>query len=232
MSDTLLDGLERFRQEYFPRYEEHYRRLIAEGQSPSTLFVGCSDSRVLPDHLTGSRPGDLFVTRNIGNVVPPYEDEEGYNGVAAAIEYAVVVLRVRNIVVCGHTHCGAIRALYRPPPQTTRHISKWMELAEPARLPGELTDELLRQTEQRSIVLQLSRLMGFPGVLEGVESGRIALHGWHYVIEEGTVLVLDLATQAFVAPHELLLSGRGWGQRGLRMPAWISRAPAFVHGAR
>jgi carbonic anhydrase len=203
MTRELMQGLSRFKQEYFQRHEERFRRLAAEGQCPRTLFIGCSDSRIVPDRLTGCRPGELFVVRNIGNIVPPYEDEEGYNGVAAAIEYAVEVLRVRDIIVCGHTHCGAVRALYEPPPSATKHIRKWLELAEPAKVPYEtLSEELLRRTEQRSIVVQLNRLFSFPGVRERLENDELALHGWHNIIEEGVVHILDFASQSFVPPAE------------------------------
>jgi len=111
MSQQLVEGLQRFRRESFPKFREHYQRLVDEGQSPNTLFIGCADSRVVPDLLTSTLPGDLFVVRNVGNVVPPFEIGGGYHGVSAGIEFATVVLEVKDIVICGHSHCGAIRAL-------------------------------------------------------------------------------------------------------------------------
>lgn len=193
----LLEGIERFRLERFPLFREHYRRLVAEGQRPSTLFIGCSDSRVVPDLLTDSMPGELFVVRNVGNIVPPFENDQGYHGVSAAIEFATVVLEVTDIVVCGHSHCGAIRALYEPLPQATPHVSRWLELARDACVEQPLSEAVLRLTEARSVALQLTRLLTFPAVAERVERGTLSLHGWHYLIEEGRVEVLDVTRGEF-----------------------------------
>ena len=198
MPQKLIQGLKRFQAEHFPRYREHYEQLVAQGQSPSTLFIGCSDSRVVPNVLMGAEPGEIFMVRNVGNFVPPFESDEGYHGVSAAIEFAVLILGVSDIVVCGHSHCGAVRALYEPPSETTPHISRWLELGMDARIDGNLTDDMLRRTEQRSIALQISRLMTFPMVSERVQSGRLALHGWHYIIERGEVLILDVDREEFV----------------------------------
>lgn len=193
----LIDGLRRFRREYFPAYREHYQRLVQEGQKPTTLFIGCSDSRVVPDLITDSMPGELFIVRNVGAFVPPYETSPGYHGVSAGIEFAVLGLGVTDIVVCGHTHCGAIRALYDPPSESSPHVTKWLELAHDARLDESPDENTLRRTEQRSIVLQLEHLMTFPMVAERVERGDVFLHGWHYVIEEGRVDVFDIDEGVF-----------------------------------
>jgi carbonic anhydrase len=197
MPHRLLEGLRRFRRDRFPLYREHYERLVAEGQRPSTLFIGCCDSRVVPDVLTDSMPGELFVARNVGNFVPPFAPDADFHGTSAAIEFATVVLGVTDIVVCGHSHCGAIRALYEPLPQDTPHIARWLELGREAMLEGELTPDLLRDTERRSVVLQLSRLLTFPMVQERVEAGDLSLHGWHYIIEAGRVAILDVASGEF-----------------------------------
>ena len=197
MPDRLIEGLRRFRREDFPAYREHYERLVQEGQKPTTLFIGCSDSRVVPDLITGSMPGDLFIVRNVGNIVPPFEEDAGHHGVSAAIEFAVLVLGVSDIVVCGHTHCGAIRALYEAPNAASPHVTRWLELALDARLDEPLSEAMLRRTEQRSVALQLERLLTFPMVAERVERGQVSLHGWHYVIEEGRVDVLDVEAGRF-----------------------------------
>jgi carbonic anhydrase len=194
----LIQGLKRFQSEQFPRFREHYEQLVAEGQNPSTLYIGCSDSRVVPNMLMGTQPGELFIVRNVGAFVPPYETDEGYHGVSAAIEFAVVILGVSDIVVCGHSHCGAIQALYNPPNEATPHINRWLDLGKDARLDGEVNEDLLRRTEQGAIALQLSRLVTFPTIRERVESGRLALHGWHYIIETGEVLILDVEREEFV----------------------------------
>lgn len=198
MPRHLIEGLRRFRAEHFPRFREHYERLVAEGQKPGALFIGCSDSRVVPDALMGTGPGELFIVRNVGNFVPPFEDARGYHGTSAAIEFAVLTLGVSDIIVCGHSHCGAVRALYDAPDPRTPHINSWLELGHDARLEEELGEEMLRQTEQRSVALQLSRLMTYPLVREAVESDRLALHGWHYIIERGEVLILDVERGEFV----------------------------------
>jgi carbonic anhydrase len=200
MSIELLQGLTRFRKDYFPEYASHYRRLVDEGQKPGTLFIGCSDSRLVPTAITAAAPGELFVVRNVGNFVPRFETDEGYHGVSAAIDYAVDVLRVHDIVVCGHSHCGAIRAIYEPPENASDNLRRWLSLASPARLDESVSEDMLRRTEQRSILVQLDRLMDFPNVRAKVEEGQIALHGWHYMIEDGTVNILDIDTGAF-EPH-------------------------------
>ena len=197
MTHQLVEGLQRFRRDCFPKYREHYQRLVSEGQSPNTLFIGCADSRVVPDLLTSTLPGDLFVVRNVGNIVPPYEIGGGYHGVSAGIEFATLALEVKDIVVCGHSHYGAIRALYTPPRADAPHISKWLELARPAMIVEEPNETTLRRTEMRSIVLQLQNLMTFPMVRDRVERGQTCLHGWYYVIEEGRVLGLDHSTGNF-----------------------------------
>jgi carbonic anhydrase len=198
MPEHLIEGLRRFRREVFPRYRDHYTELAQHGQHPTTLFIGCADSRVVPELFTDVGPGELFHIRNMGAFVPPFESDYGYHGTSAAIEFASVVLRVDSVVVCGHTHCGAIRALYEPPETQTPHIERWLELAREAHLDGPATPELLRRTEQRSIALQLQRLLTYPDVRERVEAGTISLHGWHYIIEEGTVDILDVERGEFV----------------------------------
>lgn len=197
MVQHLIAGLRRFRREYFPQYRAHYEELAAHGQKPSTLFIGCCDSRVEPSLFTDSMPGQLFVVRNIGNFVPPYESADGYHGVTAAIEFATVILKVTDIVICGHSDCGAIRALYQADNPSTPHITKWLELAEAAKLDGEVTPELLRSTEERSIVLQMERLLSFPSVEEQVASGKLSVHGWHYDIGQGLVRFLDVDSGEF-----------------------------------
>lgn len=197
MPHQLVEGLQRFRRESFPKFREHYQRLVSEGQCPNTLFIGCADSRVVPDLLTCTMPGDLFVVRNVGNIVPPYEVGGGFHGVTAGIEFATVALEVKDIVICGHSDCGAVRALFRPPLEHAPHMSKWLELARPAMVGTELSADALRRTEMRSVALQIERLMTFPTVRERVERGDLCLHGWYYVIEEGSVLGLDIGTGEF-----------------------------------
>jgi carbonic anhydrase len=202
MPEHLIAGLRRFQRDVFPRYRDHYRRLVDEGQRPTTLFIGCADSRVVPDLLTDTLPGELFVLRNVGNLVPPFEPDAGYHGTSAGIEFAVLTLGVKDIVVCGHSDCGAIRALYRPPACPSAHIERWLDLARPARLgeavaPAPVDAETLRRTEQRSIVVQVERLLAYPAVGERVARGELCLHGWYYQIADGLVQSLDVASGQF-----------------------------------
>jgi len=197
--DDLLARLARFEKRYFPGVRDDYVRLVQEGQRPRMLFIGCADSRVVPHLITGSGPGELFVMRNVGALVPPYGIEHGNHATAAAVEYAVLVLGVRDIVVCGHSHCGAMKALYEDSKPGALHLERWLEFARPAQLPIAPTKEVLRRTEQRAIALQLERLMEYPMVAAGLAENRLFLHGWHYVIEEGRILVLDLDQGEFVS---------------------------------
>ena len=207
--DELLQRLRRFHLDAFPQYREQFQTLVDEGQHPTTLFIGCSDSRLLPYLLTGAGPGELFLVRNVGAFVPPYDGSYGNHGTAAAIEFAVLELHVSRIVVCGHSHCGAIKALYGEVSPEARNLQRWLDLGREAALPVQPGPEALRRTEQRAVVLQLERLMEYPMVRRRVEDGSIALHGWHYVIEEGEVHVFDVATGGFVAASKAKSSGTG-----------------------
>ena len=209
MPDDLLQRLRRFHDDYFPSVQHQFQSLVRDGQHPGILFIGCSDSRLLPYLLTGTGPGEVFMVRNVGAFVPPHDGSAGFHGTAAAIEFAVLKLGVTQIIVCGHSHCGGIRALYEEPVPQATNLSAWLELGREAALPVRLTPEALRRTEQRSVVLQLERLMGYPMVRERVEAGRITLHGWHCVIEDGEVHVFDVRSGRFVPASSAEHSGTG-----------------------
>jgi carbonic anhydrase len=227
--DDLLERLARFEKSSFPRFEPVYRQLVAEGQHPSTLFIGCSDSRIVPYLLMDCGPGELFLVRNVGNLVPPWDTAGDAHGTAAAIEFAVLNLRVRHIIVCGHSHCGAIAALYEEPAEEARHLRGWLQYAREAALPVTGSADALRRVEQRSVVLQLTRLMTYPMVQRRVEQGELFLHGWHYLLEEGQVLVFDAASGRFLPSEQLShlvdtaaaaraqIDARAWS--ALRVPA-------------
>jgi len=197
-NDEIIQRLRRFRAQHFPRFRRRFEELVANGQHPTVLFIGCSDSRIVPYLLTGSGPGELFIVRNVGAFVPPFDASRGHHGTSAAIEFAVLSLDVRDIIVCGHSHCGGIRALYEGVPAEAVHMVEWLALGRDAMLPEAASPEVLRRTEQRAVVLQLERLMSYPMVSRRVAEGRIALHGWHYLIEEGEVLLLDFERGTFV----------------------------------
>jgi carbonic anhydrase len=151
----------------------------------------------------------LFIVRNVGALVPPYDGLHGLHGTAAAIEYAMLNLRVSRIVVCGHSHCGAIKALYEEVPAEARNLRGWLDMAREATLPVQATPEALRRTEQRAVVLQLERLMAYPMVRARVERHEVTLHGWHYVIEDGEVHVFDVRSGAFLPASTASHSGTG-----------------------
>ena len=207
--DELLQRLRRFHLDDFPQYREQFQTLVDQGQHPTTLFIGCSDSRLVPYLLTGAGPGELFLVRNVGAFVPPYDGSYGHHGTAAAIEFAVLNLNVSRIVVCGHSHCGAIKALYDDVSPEAKNLQRWLDLGREAVLPVQPGPEALRRTEQRAVVLQLQRLMDYPMVRRRVQDGRITLHGWHYVIEEGEVHVFDVQNGGFVAASKAQSSGTG-----------------------
>ena len=208
-ADELLQRLRRFKSDYFPRHQQRFQDLVAQGQHPKTLFIGCSDSRLVPYLLTDAAPGELFIVRNVGAFVLPYDGSHGLHGTTAAIEFAVLSLHVERIVVCGHSHCGAIRACYEGVPEEAAVLKEWLKLADEALLPVQGGPEAMRRTEQRAIVLQLERLMGYPMVRRNVEGGQLTLHGWHYVIEEGEIHVFDAQQGGFVPASIASNSGTG-----------------------
>lgn len=209
LPDELLLRLRRFHSDYFPLHQQRFQDLVAQGQHPKTLFIGCSDSRLVPYLLTGAGPGELFLVRNVGALVPPYDGSHGLHGTMAAIEYAVLGLKVERIIVCGHSHCGAIRTAYEGAPEEAVALRAWLKLLEEAMLPVVPSHEAMRRTEQRGVVLQLERLLGYPMVRRAVEAGHLSLHGWHYVIEDGEVHVFDAEHGGFVPASQASTSGTG-----------------------
>ena len=208
-ADDLLLRLRRFHSDYFPLHRQRFQDLVVEGQHPKTLFIGCSDSRVVPYLLTGAGPGELFIVRNVGAFIPPYDGSHGLHGTMAAIEFAVLSLHVERIIVCGHSHCGAIRAAYEGVPEEAVALQAWLKLASEALLPVRSSPEALRRTEQRVVVLQLERLMAYPMVRREVEKGALTLHGWHYVIEDGEIHIFDVRQGSFVQAAIASNSGTG-----------------------
>ncbi len=225
-SKELLERLRSFQSDYFPHHQQRFQDLVDEGQHPKTLFIGCSDSRLVPYLLTGAGPGELFMVRNVGALVPPYDGSQGLHGTMAAVEFAVLALEVEHIVVCGHSHCGAIRAIYEGTPERAVVLKEWLKLATDAALPVCSTPEALRRTEQRSVELQLERLMDYPMVRERVEAGQLALHGWHYVIETGEVHVFDAAQGGFVPAAQSPHAGTGPHLAHVEAPRPAAWSPA------
>ncbi|MEY3090983.1 MAG: hypothetical protein RL113_1299 [Pseudomonadota bacterium] len=200
-------GHQAFKEVKFKKNQERFEKLVKEGQNPKALFIGCSDSRVMPALITGSKPGDLFIVRNIGNFVAPFQPDADYHATASAIEYAVSILGVSDIIVCGHSDCGAIASLFQTIEATEEniHTVKWLELGEEAKKVALLAykdapkHELLRYTEQISVVYQLDNLLTYPAVKRRVDEGKLFLHGWHYEIGTGNIRYYDDETYEFKA---------------------------------
>ena len=207
----FAEGNETFKQTYFKNHEEHLLKLAHEGQNPRTLFIGCSDSRVIPDLIVQSQPGDLFVIRNVGNFVAPYKPDEDFHSTASGIEYAIGVLEVSEIIICGHSHCGAIASLYQNTCQTTMvHTAKWLTLGEKAKTMALQAldastphEDLLRATERLSIITQIENLLTYPYVKKLVEEQKLFIHGWYYDIQTGAIEYYDPSDYQFKSLQEL-----------------------------
>jgi carbonic anhydrase len=202
---NLVEGFQRFREQHFERNDSLYQQLVIKGQTPKTLVVACCDSRVDPALVLDSEPGDLFVIRNVANLVPPSEERAGHHGTTAAIEYGVRILGVEHIIVLGHAHCGGIGALVKTGGVNVpgSFIDDWMRLVESARssviaeMPLASLEEQVRACEQRAILVSLRNLMTFTWVREKVEAGQLSLHGWYFDIEQGQLLRYNPTTNCF-----------------------------------
>jgi carbonic anhydrase len=188
-TERILAGLGRFRA-YFQENRELFELLASEGQAPQALFISCSDSRVPPEWITQTDPGDLFVTRNLGNIVPPYGT--GQTDIGAVVEYAVLRLHVRHIILCGHTDCGGIRALDQAADWSREpHIARWIEHARPAKTQIEASSIPEEQrhlaTVRANVLLQLENLRSYDSVRTGEKSEALTLHGWVYILDTGTI---------------------------------------------
>ncbi len=208
MSDiaTFLAGFERFKAKYIDGEESLFTRLRL-GQSPRVLVIACCDSRVDPAMLTGADPGDMFVVRNVANLVPPYRNGAEMPGIRADIEFAVKGLNVEQIIILGHRSCGGIQALMDGEGITENNyefIGSWVTIARQARervlreLAGAAPVVQAKACEQFAISLSLDNLMSFPWIRERVEAGKLALHGWYFDIESGELLGYSAETASFV----------------------------------
>ena len=198
----IIEGIVKFRKEDFERDKEFFQGL-KEGQKPHTFYVGCSDSRVVPNLITKTLPGELFVVRNIANVVPPADKNEGtLKCTASVLEYAVKYLQVKNIVVCGHSNCGGLKAIFYPEEKLNKlpYVKNWLNLIiDLKEKVKDIKDEKLREweIEQLNVVRQLQNLLTYDFVRERVESGKLNLLGWYYIIESGEVYNYNFETKEF-----------------------------------
>jgi carbonic anhydrase len=198
--DRILKGLSQFQKSVYPKHRDLFQKL-ALGQRPDALFITCADSRIDPCLLTQTKPGELFICRVIGNIVPPFPDAIG--GVSATIEYAVGVLGVPDVIVCGHTDCGVMKGVINPEAlEPLPSVSAWLNYARPARKAAaslEGNADFLPAVTERNVVQQLANLRTHPSVAERWKQGDLQLHGWVYDLGEGVVTAYDPGQDAFVA---------------------------------
>lgn len=202
----LLDGMIKFRQKDFEEHKALFSKLKRR-QEPHTLFIACSDSRVMPEMITKSLPGELFVVRNIANIVPPYNNNHhGYVSTTSAIEYAVKSLKVEDIVICGHSNCGGCAAIYLPDEvlDTLPDTKKWLELAENVKNRvmvhlKEDHDDYMREwlTEQINILEQIKHLLTYPYIKEKYLKKELNIYGFYYMIETGEVFIFNYENGTF-----------------------------------
>lgn len=203
MSDPILERSNTLRAEFFEKEQELLEALARHGQSPDAMFIGCSDSRVVPEFLTGARPGDLFVARVVANIVPPYGT--GQNAVGAAVEYAVLHLKVNHLILCGHTDCGGIQALDHPVDMAAEPaIAGWIEFARPAQTRvdarGLAGNARHLAIVEENVLLQLENLQTYDAVRRALAENRLELHGWVYDVAGRQMRFYD-ATQASFVPY-------------------------------
>lgn len=212
--EKLVQGIHKFQDSIFRPRHELFERLVG-GQNPQALFITCSDSRVMPDLITQAEPGDLFVLRNAGNLIPPHGAAPD-SGEAATIEYAIKGLKIRDIIVCGHTRCGAMQALLHPDAlHELPRVKRWLGHAEATRdivtTRYQLDDPeaLWKATVEENVLVQLENLRTHPPVAAALAGGDIKLHGWVYKLETGQVFMYDPAQGQFVLPENGQPGGPG-----------------------
>ena len=198
----FLAGHATFRREYVAGSKDFLKKLASEHQSPGALYVGCSDSRVVPELLTTSSPGELFVVRNIANAVPPLENADA--SVGAALDYAIEKLHVDNVIICGHYGCGGIKAVLdgHKKLKSLPSLYEWLDNLAPAILDARLEmvdeEEQWRAAVESNVVAQLANLSTFPNIRERLEAGTLSLHGWVYDLHNGGLMVYDATGERFV----------------------------------
>lgn len=212
MVTPLMDGFQQFRNDFFGEDNSFFKGLVTHGQKPKTMVISCADSRADPAILFDSRPGDLFMVRNVANLVPPYAPDEGQHGVSAAIEYGVRDLKVQHLVVLGHAFCGGIQALcahHRSAHEnggnadapTREFIQSWIDIASPAIQTLDLDnwqDSSQHDAERASIRNSVANLRSFPWIVEAIEAGKLEIHGWWFDMEHGALWGLDQESDKFV----------------------------------
>lgn len=205
----LIEGIVKFRRDDFDEYQELFRGLKKE-QKPHTLFISCCDSRVDPNMITGMLPGELFIIRNIANIVPPYRKTQEFLSTTSAIEYAVLMLEVENIIVCGHSNCGGCKACLNSSEKLEElpHTKRWLELLHPVRdyiqkefadVEQEAKDWMM---EQFNVVEQVKHLITYPYIKQRIIEGKLQVSGWHYIIESGEIFIYNKDVGEFLLANE------------------------------
>jgi carbonic anhydrase len=202
--EKLFKGVLEFQKEEFESHRKLFQAL-GRTQKPHTLFIGCADSRVVPNLITRTHPGELFTVRNIANIVPPYRVTEEYVATTSSIEYAVQVLNVDSIVVCGHSNCGGCSALNMPSESLDHipHVRKWLDVSREVKgrvdrlVTSDSPEEREWLTEQVNILVQMKNLLTYPYVREKYEGGEINIYGWYYIIETGEIYNFNDEKAAF-----------------------------------
>ncbi|MGD9342917.1 MAG: carbonic anhydrase [Desulfuromonadales bacterium] len=202
--EKLFKGIARFRREDFESHRQLFKEL-GRKQQPHTLFIGCSDSRVVPELITRTGPGELFMIRNVANIVPPYRKTEDFAGTTSAIEYAVHVLDVEAIVVCGHSNCGGCAALHKSPEELQHipNVARWLDASREVK--GRVAKQVVEGTpeeqewltEQINILVQMRNLLTYPYIRERYDQGKIEIFGWYYIIETGEIFNFNDHTETF-----------------------------------
>ncbi len=205
--EKIIRGVHQFQQNIFSNYKDLFQRL-ASGQNPEVLFITCSDSRIQPSLLTQTKPGELFIIRNAGNIVPPHGAANGGEG--ATIEYAVTALGIKDIIVCGHSHCGAMNGLLHPQKLTSMpSVVSWLQHAEATRrivvdkYPESNEEDQLLNAVKENVLVQLENLRTHPSVAVGLANGKLKLHGWVYHIETGSVYAYSPEQKQFIRIEEI-----------------------------
>lgn len=201
--ESLLKGAIKFMEEGFLEHAELFKSL-KHAQDPHTLFISCVDSRVVPNLITNSLPGELFMVRNVANIVPPYRVSEEYLSTTSAIEYALYALNIKNIIVCGHSDCGGCAALYKPEEDFAKmpNVKHWIKLIEPIKsevlkFSGDDKAKIAWLTERLNVINSIENILSYPGVEESFEKGELSIYGWHYIIETGEIFSYDLKERSF-----------------------------------
>jgi carbonic anhydrase len=205
--NELMGRVLSFAKQVFPDQSDLYARLASDGQSPKALMISCADSRVVPEQIMQAGPGELFVCRNAGNIVPPFATQNG--GVSSTVEYAVEALGVHDIIVCGHSDCGAMKALMNPDMLANMpNVAAWLRHSHAAEsvvrrgYPELENGEAVRAASLENVVVQIAHLRTHPSVAAAIARGEVALHGWFFDIAAGQVLALDGASGQFVQIRE------------------------------